>query len=157
MAWNLAHNVHVVPVALSDYEGRASFGGPGSSITFRLGRGSEEVRVSTLATLAEELALPVPRLIKIDVEGNEAAVLRGAEPLLDRAVVLFVSIHDRARHHACREILRDRGLKVYESDDLRRLSDEQAMDWSLDPDLLAIRDGDEAAEAALGSLQGFSA
>ena len=59
--WNALTNVRVFPVAVSDVDGSARFGGRGSSIAFRLGQGSEDVRVATQRSLANEEGLPPPR------------------------------------------------------------------------------------------------
>ena len=51
------------------------------------------VRAVTIDTLAQQFGIPTH--IKIDVEGNEAAVLRGAQGTLDRnSPLLFVELHN---------------------------------------------------------------
>ena len=88
--WNALDNVRVLPVAVSDRDGHARFGGRGSSITLRLGRGIERVRVGTLQTLKGDEDLKTPDLMKIDVEGEEGSVLRGAGDLLSEEMLLFL-------------------------------------------------------------------
>lgn len=98
-------NVTIRPLALSDAAGDLAFAYPGE-----LGLGSAEpaIRDGLLAGGAERLMfpattfdaevaaghLPVPDLVKIDVEGLELAVLRGMErTLTERAPDLHVEIH----------------------------------------------------------------
>src|SRR5690606_37982007 len=78
LAWNAVDDARVIAAALSDHEGAAAFGGTGSSVAFKLGEGSERVTVRRLDALAAELGLVGPSVVKLDVEGEEARVLRGA-------------------------------------------------------------------------------
>jgi FkbM family methyltransferase len=98
-------NVEVRAEAVSDTAGRARLGaealGMGSS---SLGDRDDgvEVETVTLAGFCERSAIE-PDVLKIDVEGGEAAVLAGASaPLLARVRAAIVEVHDRP--------LRDRGL-----------------------------------------------
>ncbi len=138
IAWNAVSNVSVLPVAVTDREGRESFGGEGSSITFRLGEGRESVRTATLRTLWAEEGLRVPDVIKIDVEGNEGAVLRGAGDLLTDEMLLFISIHSRTCYDECQAVLSEREFRLYPSTALsERLSDPERH-WGADHELLAV-------------------
>ena len=71
------------------------------------------VTIESLDHLREAGLIPSPRLMKIDVEGAEAMVLRGAERTL-RAIYpqLFVEIHSRALARECDELLRKAGYDV---------------------------------------------
>jgi FkbM family methyltransferase len=102
-ALNNFSNVVVHPVALSDHDARMTLhisehhSGSGS-LTRDLdaeGAGIEiEVDVRAGATYLEQHGVPAPRMIKIDVEGHEAAVLLGLAPLFDRqppVAVIFES------------------------------------------------------------------
>ena len=64
--------------------------------------------------------LPPPDLIKMDVEGADAAVLRGAHRTLRAArPVLFVALHGNEQRKACAIILRDAGYSVHGLDGQR--------------------------------------
>jgi FkbM family methyltransferase len=64
--------------------------------------------------------LPVPDLIKMDVEGAEAAVLRGAQRTLREArPVLFVAVHGDEQRKSCAIILRDAGYSIHDLDGQR--------------------------------------
>jgi len=90
-ALNGFSNLAVVQAAVSDVSGTSRFqlaqDCEGSSL-YSVGPdlvGSVNARVSTLDTLAVELGLDRVDLIKIDAEGAEVAVIRGARHLLSRA------------------------------------------------------------------------
>jgi FkbM family methyltransferase len=76
-------NVQVIKCALADTEGTRQFfisGGAAGTSSFVLGEGTEIIVDTT--TLDRAIGdLPV-RLVKVDVEGAELAVLRGADKLL---------------------------------------------------------------------------
>lgn len=137
VGWNDAANVEVVATAVSDHDGRAQFGGSGSSITYRLGRGEAQVEVRTLPALLAEGLMP-PTVLKIDVEGSEAAVLRGAGDALNGVDIVLVAVHTRELYDECSELLRQRGFTVHRSAAMQRMMERLPDGWSADPDLLAI-------------------
>lgn len=81
-------HVRVHRVALSDRSGSALISvEPGHSGASRLGgdpSGSAEVRLDTLDAIAEREGIAQVDLVKIDVEGHEASVVRGGRRLLER-------------------------------------------------------------------------
>lgn len=104
---NRVSNVSVVEAAAGDRTGRARLAVRESLSMNRLDRdGALEVRITTIDGLLEEAqsACP-PSLIKVDVEGEEVAVLEGMRQTLDREArpALLVETHGSARH---REVLR---------------------------------------------------
>ena len=88
-------NVIVSPLALSDFKGSVQFAPPSqdnSGSGHLLRDGGEDVRsapsgsplevsCATLDSLLPQLVRP-PRLVVVDAEGHEAAILRGAEEML---------------------------------------------------------------------------
>lgn len=151
LEWNVVKNVTVVDAALGDAPGRAAFGGRGSSIAFRMGVGPETVEVRTLAELAGELGLAAPNVIKLDVEGAEAAVLRGMGPLLGGDQALLISTHGRPLYEECRRLLGARGFTLYDSWQIAHRI-ETGAPWSSDHDVLAIGPAREVDERALEGL-----
>ena len=137
IAWNQERNVEVVPVALSDAEGQAAFAGTGSSIAFRMGVGPETVQVTTVERLVAERDLPRPQVLKIDVEGAEAAVLRGMGSLLGGDQALLISTHGRPLYEECRRLLLQRGFRVFDSWQIAHRI-ETGAPWSSDHDLVAV-------------------
>ncbi|MET0619006.1 MAG: FkbM family methyltransferase [Thermoanaerobaculia bacterium] len=90
-------NVSVREVALSDSAGRKSLhvpgweNSPGASLEIAVGGNAREVDVDTLDHQLEGAGLPRIALVKVDVEGHELAVFRGAEQTLSssRPALLF--------------------------------------------------------------------
>lgn len=69
-----------------------------------------EVEATTLDALAELHG--VPDAIKIDVEGHEIAVLRGAARCLSEARQVVLEAHTPDRRDACARLLTEHGLRV---------------------------------------------
>lgn len=110
LRWNRATNVSTLRVALSDFEGETTFGGTGTSKMLALGAGDERVRVARGDALVRDGRCTAPTVMKIDVEGAEAAVLRGAAATLERArPVVFLSTHGAEAHRESLDLLRGHG------------------------------------------------
>jgi FkbM family methyltransferase len=158
LAWNGVRNVRVVAAALSDHEGVEPFGGRGSSVALRLGEGPDRVQVRTLAALANELGLAGrPSVMKIDVEGEEAAVLHGAGSLLGGDQALLISTHGRELCEECKAILERRGFRIFDSWEVAERLDDRSRAWSSDHDVLAFgpdRPFDEIRIRALPLIAG---
>jgi FkbM family methyltransferase len=149
--WNSVANVEVVAGALGDRDGIERFGGR-SSLAKKLGGGDEVVRVRRAETLLDSGACRAPQFLKIDVEGAEARVLRGASALLRRPdVAVLVATHAPALASECRAILEGHGLRIHESGSLRAAN---AGGWEGrgDPDLLALGPARVAPEEGLRHL-----
>lgn len=154
LKWNRAANVTVFPFAVADADGKETFGG-GSSLSLKLGQGTETVDVRTIESLLRD-GLRQPTVVKIDVEGAESRVLKGAGDSLyapDRAIL--VATHSRDNFDECQAILRNAGYRVVESgevEDLRQRS------WTGrgDPDILAIGPERSISEDILEAFSGFA-
>lgn len=109
---NIAERVTVMPLALADEDGTAEFqvddmqsaSGTLSRVTggepcvgrknLRLGPLTAQVLCRRLDTVVAEEKLPLPDVLKIDVEGAEGLLLRGAASLLrERSPRLLVELH----------------------------------------------------------------
>jgi FkbM family methyltransferase len=98
--------VDVQSVAVSDKGGTRRFSGSGA--TGRLTPEGLAVRTVRLDDLDG-----LPDVVKIDVEGGELAVLRGASGLIaKRRTIWLVALDDPANNAACRAIFRDAGYHV---------------------------------------------
>ena len=104
---NRISNVTVVEAAVADTCGTARFA-DGSDynpkcISAHLSpEGEVEVRTVTLDSLVEAGEAPSPNLVKIDVEGAEMLVLRGARRLLQAGrPTLVIDTHGRQAHEEC--------------------------------------------------------
>jgi FkbM family methyltransferase len=115
LAWNKVRNVRIIPWAA----GAATEQG-----AFRLGEHTSEgkldaagdipVQVAALDDFAERYGV-VPGLIKIDVEGAELDVLKGAAGILrSRRPPVLLSTHGDGPKGACLEYLRSMGYAGFE-------------------------------------------
>lgn len=87
-------NIIAENVALSDFEGAGKFVPAG--IGSHLGNGNQIIKVKTLDNVVNTLKI-VPDIIKIDVEGAEYSVLRGAKNVLKHyRPTLIIEIHRSA-------------------------------------------------------------
>lgn len=155
IAWNGVHNVRVVAAAVSDRVGSSNIGGPGSSIAFRLGRGTQEVAVSTVELLAVKSGLGRPTVMKIDVEGEEAAVLRGAKRLLGTDQAILVSTHGRELYQECRALLEPLGFRIHESWEIAQHM-RNGTPWTSDHDFLAVGFDRAVEQGRIASLPLFA-
>lgn len=155
VAWNDARNVRVLPVAVSDRDGEALFGGPGSTITFRIGVGDETVPTRTIRTLIEQDGLPPPTVLKIDAEGAEADILRGAGEHLTPGMLVFISVHSRELYHACEAALTARGFRVFASVAAAERLRDPAASWGGDKELLAVGPARTLTDADVRALPLF--
>lgn len=113
--------VDILPVAVSDTVGLARLSIAGASrASNSLGAGRDSLggvreTQSTLCLTLDWLLdhFPPPNVLKIDVEGLELAVLRGAEKLLTSA---RPRIHCEMSSMECFHFLKDHGYELYDED-----------------------------------------
>lgn len=144
LKWNGATNASVLPYAMSGADGEMSFGWDesqrASSIASHLGGAGWTVPVRHVDGLIARGELPAPNFLKIDVEGAEVDLLRGASGLLagDAPLTILLSTHTAALHETCCEILRAAGFMIVET---AAVAIARAEGWASlgDVDLLAWR------------------
>lgn len=107
---NVAHNrfdrIRVYPVAVGDQNSSLTFSHVGQTGSIsqpnaepRSGETKQLVEAVTLDTLLRRDALPVPDLVKIDVEGYEAHVLRGMREILEQHhPTILLELHPGLMH-----------------------------------------------------------
>jgi FkbM family methyltransferase len=111
---NNLSNVRVVEAAVTDHVGEESFEYGQSSSTGHLG-GMGDVRVKsvTLDSLAASREFPRPNVIKMDIEGAEAAALRGAGQLLGEShPVILLALHGPQQSQESRALLNSLGYSL---------------------------------------------
>lgn len=111
---NGVSNVGVRVEAVADFTGEARFATDRSGYQGRLdSTGALRVPVVTLDRLLAVRQIEPADLVKIDVEGAELGVLRGAEKFLKRfRPVVFLATHSVELHRVCCEFLRECGYRL---------------------------------------------
>ena len=106
---NAVTNVEVLPVALSSSAGAARFGSAANPAMGGLAaEGELEVQTETLDELVASGRVRPPHFLKIDVEGAEYEVLRGAAATLARhRPDLLLSTHGYREQERCCAFLRE--------------------------------------------------
>ena len=104
----------VIEGAVYDHEGEVRIAEGPSSSEIRVGaEGTVSVRAFTLDHLVFRDGLPAPTVMKIDVEGAEYAVLRGATRLLtENRPLIFLSTHGPQLHAECCRLLAGLGYTL---------------------------------------------
>jgi FkbM family methyltransferase len=97
IAINGSDNIRVVPAAVSDRRGDMAFVLDKSTLEGHLaiadGAGGARVRTETVDSVVAD-GMPPPDFLKIDVEGAEAAVIRGAaKTIVSRRPLVLVEVH----------------------------------------------------------------
>ena len=84
-----------------------------AALKFAWGPSAVPVRAFTLDHLVFRDGLPAPTVMKIDVEGAEHAVLRGATRLLtEKRPLIFLSTHGPQVHTECCRLLAGLGYTL---------------------------------------------
>jgi FkbM family methyltransferase len=159
LKWNHVTNVAVLPYAISKTDGEMSFGWESnqraSSIASHLGGEGWQVPVRHVDGLIASGESPAPTLLKIDVEGAELELLRGAAQLLANQpeLLIILSTHTAALHDACCALLRKAGFEIIET---AAVALARAEGWASlgDVDLLAFR---PARAVSAGAKSAFAA
>jgi FkbM family methyltransferase len=112
---NAAENISVIHAAAGDHEGSVKFSSGRSDDQNRVATSGIGVPLSTLDLLLPKVAI---RLLKVDVEGFELFVFRGAERVLERTQMIYFESweqHFRKYGYGTSEVLaflRDRGFET---------------------------------------------
>lgn len=108
---NKCYNTCVFDSAVSDMDGIASFVGTGNRCMGHLSpSGDQIVNCVSLDRFVSDERCPAPSLMKIDVEGAEPAVLKGAHKILREAKpIVLLATHGPEVHRACCSLLKECG------------------------------------------------
>jgi FkbM family methyltransferase len=120
IAMNRIANAVVIPSAVSEAEGSTGFTEGQNASTGRIDSSARfQVPAISLDAFVYAQCHPPPAVIKMDIEGGEAAALRGASRVLKEArPVLFLATHGVEVHRNCLEILRTAGYRIASLDAL---------------------------------------
>ena len=108
---NRVSNVSVIEAAVSDAGGVACFEEGRTTSTGRLSeRGRVRVATVSLDDMVSSGQISPPDFMKIDVEGAEGKVIRGARTVISSArPAIFLATHNEAVHRECCDLLRTLG------------------------------------------------
>lgn len=111
---NGIQNVTVQAIALSEQAGTAPFIDNATGYQGGLSeRGQIQVQTETLDRLIAAGTVPIPNVLKMDVEGHEKFVLLGAQQLFQaHHPKLFLSVHGRTVLAQCRDLLTAWGYEL---------------------------------------------
>jgi FkbM family methyltransferase len=93
----------------------------------KLHRGKLKVPAVTVDSLSRRFSLQPPFLLKLDIQGAELAVLKGASETLKETDVIVCEI-DLAEFHDLDRALNEAGFSLFDVTELRRLAD-QSLSW----------------------------
>lgn len=107
-------NIKAFDVAVSDKEGFSFFSEGDYAATGYLSDGGKiKVKTMSIGNWIEDKKLPIPNILKIDVEGAESLVLKGAFPVIKEFhPLIFLSLHSEEAKNDCFAILQDCGYNV---------------------------------------------
>lgn len=107
-------NVQVIEAAVSDSEGQARFEIGDGSTTGKLSTAGElTVRTVSLDALFSAGQIPIPSVIKMDIEGAEYKALLGARSMLEQHhPMIFLATHGPDVHDSCCKYLSSIGYEL---------------------------------------------
>ena len=144
LALNHAKNVEVLPLAVSDSTGVASFRTEQTGFMGRLSdEGEITVSTATLDSLVEDGTVLPPNYVKMDIEGGELLALHGARRTFHTfRPTLFLATHGLAVQTGCRRLLDTWG---YDCRQIGRESRDELAEFIGTPNALSSVQTEEAA------------
>jgi FkbM family methyltransferase len=126
-------NVDVVPAAVSDASGTVRMSEGQTPCECHMdAEGQFEVPAISLDSWQRETGAPLPGVIKIDVEGAETQVLRGAsQTICHSRPVIFLALHGEQQRHDCATLLTEWGYEIQPAGDGLRVED--SSEWLAEP------------------------
>jgi FkbM family methyltransferase len=114
MTLNQVTHVQIMPIALADQNGETFFRtAMNNSMGHLTSDGDLRVTVRSLDALLAEGTIPLPNVLKVDVEGAELRVLQGAKQLLSQAhPTIILATHGSQVRADCLQLLKEQGYQV---------------------------------------------
>ena len=113
---NGCKNVTIYQAAVTDQTGFTGFRLDSSSMMGNVDTdGSYRVATISLDSLVTDYDIPIPNLIKMDIEGAESSALAGARHIMSQQkTVIFLALHGDEQQSLCHAILRENRYECYE-------------------------------------------
>ena len=110
----LEQRIKLYEAAVSDHDGKTFFDlGKSSAMGHIASQGQLEVQLLSLDSLIKSGEVPMPDVMKIDVEGAEFEVLQGAKEILaEHHPLLFIDTHARTAHDKSIQCLLELGYEL---------------------------------------------
>lgn len=102
--------------------------------------GKIKVRAVTVDALSQQLSLPPPFLLKLDIQGAELLVLKGAQQTLKQTDVVICEI-DLTDFHALDHAMNEAGFSLFDMTEMRRVASDGSLGWFYPVYLNRRRDG----------------
>ena len=106
---NKCNNVEIIEAAVSSKSEKSFFIQRENTFTGYLSKDIEGIEIETISIddLINKSSLPIPHIIKIDVEGAELEVLKGAKDLIaTKKPTIFLSVHTKDIRKKCHQFLK---------------------------------------------------
>lgn len=113
---NKLQNITLLQIAVTDQNGIVGFQVANSNSMGAVSEGTDRYKVPAMSldNLITKGTIPIPDMIKIDVEGAESLVLKGAKELMKKKkTILFISLHGDKQKQQCLELLKSNGYDIY--------------------------------------------
>jgi FkbM family methyltransferase len=111
---NQLANVQILQLAVGERDGLVGMTINRGTCQNQVCRSSDSILTVPMLNL-DGSGLPPPDLIKMDVEGAESSVLKGAQALLrETRPIVFVALHGAEQQTACTEILRACNYRIHD-------------------------------------------
>lgn len=113
---NRLNNIVLIQSSIIDKSGLASFLIGGSSGTGSITHIHTYLQIPTfsLDELVFNFNFPLPDLIKMDVEGAEAMIIKGMQRVITKKkTIIFIALHGDEQKHLCQNILLEKGYKLF--------------------------------------------
>ncbi len=115
IALNKISNIKVIEVAVSDHDGEALFEESESSFMGKVSaKGTTRVKMACLDSLVRSGVVPPPAVLKIDVEGLQDLVLKGASEILEKyhPAILLEAVYEKDNKQNFYSILTSLGYTI---------------------------------------------
>jgi len=129
LALNNVANVEIVEAAVGEVAGTLRMAPGEFNSEFHVeANGTVEVSAVSLDEWRAAMRSSLPAAVKIDVEGYETEVLRGAErSFREGSPVVFIAIHGERQHADCHRLLRTWGYEVRDTQGQRTV--DESWEW----------------------------